>query len=172
MLFEKPLSLNILTPIFQLVPKVPNFLPRSSVICHLLTSTLYVERSTFDVLFSLPLCPSMKPGLSSVKFVRLVQPSIRVSTKAISQFTRGLIQLIRQRLFSVASSRPKAQTKLLSYQPIQTSNFPRVVQLHISNIKNLRWRADEKNQKPLRHFTTYFITPRLLITKHRPTPYQ
>ena len=39
-------------------------------------------------------------------------------------FARGLIQLIRQRLFLVTSSRPKARTKLLSCQSTQTSNLP------------------------------------------------
>ena len=116
--------------------------------------------------------PSMKPGLSSPKFVRLVQPSIRVSTKAISPFNRGLIQLIRQRPFSVASSRPRAQTELLSYQSIRNSNFP-VGHLN-PNFLILQSSVElsVKKQKPSRNFATYFITPRLLITKHRPAPYQ
>ena len=97
----------------------------------------------------------MKPGLSSLKFVRLVQPSIRVSTKAISPFTRGLIQLIRQHSFLVTSSKPKTQTELLSCQSIQTSNFHTgYLNVNFPNIKNLRWRADEKKSQAAAH--TFF----------------
>ena len=88
--------------------------------------------------------PSMKPGLSSLKFVRLVQPSIRVSTKAFSHFARGLIQLIRRRPFLAASSRPKAQTGLSSFQIRTNFKLPKGHTTSHFQISKLRWRADEK----------------------------
>ena len=120
------------------------------------------------------LVSSMKPGLSSLKFVRLVQPSIRVSTKAISSFVRGLIQLIRQRLFSVASSKPNTQTKLLSCQ--SKTNFKLSQRSNNFTFSNSKYFGGGlmKKQKSSRRTFFYFnfkILIRLLITKHRPAPH-
>jgi hypothetical protein len=85
---------------------------------------------------SLSKCPSMKPSLSSLQICLIGSTFYPSFHEGLSPFSRGLIQLMRRCPFSVASSKPRSQTELSSFQPTQTSNFSYVKNSSSSNIKS------------------------------------